>query len=680
MTASAPRLRHPDASPGLRRTEPAAPPHGRRLLLGLALALVLGVGGSSALLSGARAAALEDASARSAIVRLLAAGELVARAGGKGDAVREAVRGFAERNPGTTARVFLFSGVTLEASTALEDAGDKVAPRRLARDEKPIFDRGQRLRGAIASNREGSAPKPELEVDRLADGGRVLAAPLEVEGEVVGTVQLGTTAEPAPAAPFPWGALLAIVLPLALFALAGRRSWFDRLTTNGTLALTNGTFGLALAAIVALGAGMGLFALTAVRDLAGATREAHASVAAEAKAQGAHVAALLSEAGLAEAPPLSPGRWDADVARVPRGFLAADGAVDVARVEADVAAGRDAAAKTVLAAALAALAALAFVGFGGLDALWRALVTHRQAYAYVAPAILGTLLIVFFPFLYGIALSFTDSNIYNTNQPLTELWVGFKNYASIIGDFGIARRAADGSWVFNYLNFYWTFGFTVFWTVTNVIWGVSFGLLLALVLNTKGLALRPVYRVLLILPWAMPNYITALIWKGMFHSQFGVVNHALAIFGAEPNSWFDTPLTSYATAFATNSWLSFPFMMVVSLGALQSIPADIYEAARVDGASRWQQFTAITLPSLKPALVPAVILSVVWTFNMFNIIYLVTAGDPGGATEILITQAYKFAFERYRYGYAAAYATIIFGILLVYGNVQNRVTRATEGI
>ena len=110
-------------------------------------------------------------------------------------------------------------------------------------------------------------------------------------------------------------------------------------------------------------------------------------------------------------------------------------------------------------------------------------------------------------------------------------------------------------------------------------------------------------------------------------------------------------------------------MMVISLGALQSIPADLYEAARVDGATRWQQFRAITLPSLKPALIPAIILSVVWTFNMFNIIYLVTAGEPAGATEILITQAYKFAFEQYRYGYAAAYSTVIFVILLVYGIV-----------
>jgi arabinogalactan oligomer/maltooligosaccharide transport system permease protein len=166
----------------------------------------------------------------------------------------------------------------------------------------------------------------------------------------------------------------------------------------------------------------------------------------------------------------------------------------------------------------------------------------------------------------------------------------------------------------------------------------------------------------------------------MFHQQFGVINQVIQMFGGQPIAWFDRPLTSFAAVVATNGWLSFPFMMVISLGALQSISADLYEAARVDGASRWQQFTSITLPSLKPALIPAIILSVVWTFNMFNIIYLVSGGNPAGSTEILITQAYKIAFEQYRYGYAAAYSTVIFIILLVYGTWQNRITKATEAI
>ena len=295
------------------------------------------------------------------------------------------------------------------------------------------------------------------------------------------------------------------------------------------------------------------------------------------------------------------------------------------------------------------------------------------------PAMIGMLVLVFFPFVYGIVLSFTGSTLYNTDKPLSELWVGLENYKDILGEFDIVKSGKDGV-IVNYQNFYYTFLFTVLWTVSNVAIGVSLGLILALMLNTKGLALKPIYRVLLIFPWAMPNYITALIWKGMFHQQFGVINQVIQIFGGDPISWFQKPMTSFFTALATNGWLSFPFMMVVSLGALQSIPSDLYEAARVDGATKWQQFKSITLPSLKPALVPAIILSVVWTFNMFNIVYLVTQGEPAGSTEILITQAYKIAFEKYRYGYSAAYSTVIFIILLIYGTIQNRATKATEAI
>jgi arabinogalactan oligomer/maltooligosaccharide transport system permease protein len=375
--------------------------------------------------------------------------------------------------------------------------------------------------------------------------------------------------------------------------------------------------------------------------------------------------------------PAAPGTWDVDGFRKPRGLIAADGSVDAQRLGLQMKEAAGAVRGTLLAAGALSLVLLLVAGLGGFSAVGTTLRRHRQAYLYIAPAMVGMLVLVFFPFAYGVTLSFTDSNLYNTSRPLSDIWVGLTNYADILGDFGFVKRSESGIFV-NYLNFYWTLLFTILWTVTNVAIGVTSGLILALILNTKALALRPLYRVLLILPWAMPNYITALIWKGMFHQQFGVINQLLQVFGFPAVSWFDRPATSFLTALVTNGWLSFPFMMVVSLGALQSISGDLYEAARVDGATRWQQFKAITLPSLKPALVPAVIISVVWTFNMFNIIYLVTGGEPSSSTEILVTQAYKFAFERYRYGYAAAYSTVIFGILLVYGVIQNRVSKATE--
>ncbi|HUM13007.1 MAG TPA: sugar ABC transporter permease [Myxococcaceae bacterium] len=629
-----------------------------RFGVGLLLGLLVALGGGWLLLRGAQTQMEDDWTTRRAIVAANALASLVSQAADDG-AVRTVVVAWQRTHPPGT-RVRVIRGTTLEASTNPADSGEKAAPRRLAREEKPLFDQAQRLRAGVDNNREGGAPKPEIEVEREG-GARRVAVPLESDGKVTGMVLVQVPADASIAASSPLRAVLLLLVALVLFGVAG---WLLPPRSALLAAVTTALFCLATA----------FFIFGELRALGLAERDGQRALARTVTVE-VERAKALSGANAVDG-----GAWDTDLSRKPHRLVNGTGVIDREKGEAAAQEVRRGALRSLLALAGLGFVILVVVAFGGANRVGRALVTNRQAYAYIAPAIVGTTLLVFFPFFYGIALSFTDSNIYNTNLPLSELWIGLRNYTTILGDWGFMRRAADGHWVFNYLNFYWTFLFTVIWTITNVAWGVSFGLLLALVLNTKGLALRPIYRVLLILPWAMPNYITALIWKGMFHRQFGVVNQALAIVGVEPLSWFDRPFTSYLTALATNGWLSFPFMMVVSLGALQSIPADLYEAARVDGASRWQQFTAITLPSLKPALVPAVILSVVWTFNMFNIIYLVTAGEPGGSTEILITQAYKYAFQRYQYGYAAAYATIIFGILLVYGSIQNRVTRATEAI
>jgi arabinogalactan oligomer/maltooligosaccharide transport system permease protein len=181
-----------------------------------------------------------------------------------------------------------------------------------------------------------------------------------------------------------------------------------------------------------------------------------------------------------------------------------------------------------------------------------------------------------------------------------------------------------------------------------------------------------VYRVLLILPWAVPSYVTALAWKGMFHRQFGAMNAILGFLGAEPVSWFSKFSTAFAANVATNVWLGFPFMMVVTMGALTSIPKEVLEAAEVDGATRWQRFRLVTFPLLRPALLPSVILGAMWTFNMFNVVFLVSGGEPEGKTDILVSEAYRWAFTRdAQYGYAAAYAVLIFFILSL-------ITRATK--
>ena len=227
---------------------------------------------------------------------------------------------------------------------------------------------------------------------------------------------------------------------------------------------------------------------------------------------------------------------------------------------------------------------------------------------------------------------------------------------------------ARGGDLLGHGSFYLTLLVTIAWTVVNVALHVSIGLVLGIALSRPLLRMRAVYRVLLILPWAVPSYVTALAWKGMFHRQYGAVNAVIRALGGEPVSWFSHFSTAFAANIATNVWLGFPFMMVVVLGALTSIPKDVLEAAEVDGATRWQRFRLVTLPLLAPALLPAVVLGAVWTFNMFNVVFLVSGGEPDGTTDILVSEAYRWAFTRdAQYGYAAAYAVLIF-LLLAFGS------------
>jgi arabinogalactan oligomer / maltooligosaccharide transport system permease protein len=675
--------------------------HRRRFLIGLALASLLGAGVGASLLAGSLAGERRERAERKAVVTLSALEAIVAvadsagggateeaapasgfglgeelaaveqgespAAGVDGESVRRAVARFAREHP-EVAAIRVIEGRQLVASTAPEDRREQAAPRTLVLAEKPVFDLGQKLRAAVEGNREGAegaARAPEIAVERRP-GGLLLAAPVERGGQVVGMVQMETRSRRGPSA-FAWlpflAAWVAPVAALLLLALVlGERRWLLAAAAAALLVIDLWAYGRY---------GVGVLA----SERRSSSREVAGQIAEEAK----KAEALLADLRLPAGRPLEPTLWDVDELRQSRGLITASGAVDEGRLDELVGADASRLTRSVAWLAALSLALLAFVGLGWAGRTGRALAEHRVAYFYALPALLAMLVLVFFPFFYGFALSFTNANIYNSDKSVFETWVGLQNYVDILTDVRVTKQTAEGR-VWNYQNFYYTLAFTVIWTVSNVTIGVTLGLILALILNLKGFALRPFYRVLLILPWATPNYITALIFRGMFHRQFGVINQIVQLFGGSPVPWFDRPFTSFLAVLTTNGWLSFPFMMVISLGALQSIPADIYEAARVDGATRWQQFRSITLPSLRPALVPAVIISVIWTFNMFNIIYLVSAGEPGGSTEILITQSYKLAFEQYRYGYAAAYSTIIFLILWAYGTWQNRVTRATEAI
>lgn len=312
---------------------------------------------------------------------------------------------------------------------------------------------------------------------------------------------------------------------------------------------------------------------------------------------------------------------------------------------------------------LAMLAASAFVvkrtrqpGFR------RELRASLPMYRYVLHAALTILVLVVLPLVLGAATSFFAGT---RDAPR---FVGLTNYVEIL----TVRGRPFSEWL-TAGSFYLTLLVTVLWTLVNVAAHVGIGLVLGLLLARPYLKLRAIYRVLLILPWAVPSYVTALAWKGMFHRQFGAINAILGSFGVPPISWFAKFSTAFTANVATNVWLGFPFMMVVVMGALTSIPKDVLEAAEVDGASRFQAFRLVTLPLLKPTLLPAVVLGSVWTFNMFNVVFLVSGGEPDGTTDILVSEAYRWAFARNaQFGYAAAYAVIIFGLLAVMSKTLGR--------
>lgn len=302
---------------------------------------------------------------------------------------------------------------------------------------------------------------------------------------------------------------------------------------------------------------------------------------------------------------------------------------------------------------------------GATDRLSRGLVHHRVALGFLSPAAVAMSVLVAAPFVIGLLLGFYD------HHQGTWTFIGLDNFTRIL--------SGNGHSLDDPLNFWFILGVTVLWTVANIALHVTVGVSLALVLSRKWLRGKGIFRMLLILPWAIPNYITALMWKGMFQGQYGAVNSLLHAVGLGDVSWFGSWATAFSANVITNTWLGFPFMMVVALGALETIPKELYEAASVDGASAWQRFRHITLPHLRPALGPAVALGSIWTFNMFNVIFLVSGGKPGDSTNILVTDAYRWAFERGdRYGMAAAEGTIIFLILLLWTVFGTRVVRSKE--
>lgn len=273
----------------------------------------------------------------------------------------------------------------------------------------------------------------------------------------------------------------------------------------------------------------------------------------------------------------------------------------------------------------------------------RARSERRLAWALVAPALAVTGAVALFPLGWTV---WESLHLHDLRMPwLGRPFVGLANYSEILGD-GRFRGAMLH---------------TVFFTAVSVALEVGLGLFLALALN-RAFRGRGLVRVAVLVPWALPTVVAGLLWRFLFDAQAGVANAVLAGLGVidEPVVWLAQAATAWVPVILADAWKSTPFVALLLLAGLQSIDPALHEAAAVDGAGVWRQLWHVTLPLLRPALSVALIFRTLDAFRVFDLIYVLTGGGPGTATEPIALYAFNALFSNLRFGYGAALSVIVF--------------------
>ncbi len=284
-----------------------------------------------------------------------------------------------------------------------------------------------------------------------------------------------------------------------------------------------------------------------------------------------------------------------------------------------------------------------------------------QGYPYLVsgPSLFILIFAVIFPILFSFALAFTNYDLYHSPPAHLTDWVGLKTFAEIF-TVDIWRST-----------FFDVLAWTVVWTLVASTVQVSIGIGLAVLVNQKEIRFKKFFRTILVLPWAVPGFVTILIFAGLFNDSFGAINNdILAALGIGPVPWMTDAGWSKLALILMQGWLGFPYIFLVTTGVLQSIPDDLYEAATIDGASIFAKFKHITMPMILIAMAPIIITQFTFNFNNFNIIYLFNGGGPAvpgstaGGTDILVSWIYKLTMQSSQYSLAAA-LTILLSVFVI---------------
>lgn len=288
---------------------------------------------------------------------------------------------------------------------------------------------------------------------------------------------------------------------------------------------------------------------------------------------------------------------------------------------------------------------------------------NLDSYKYLAPALISILVLSILPILYTVFMAFTDYSLKNQN-----FGYGTENGWHIVGLYQFERILTGP--LKN--QFFPLLIWTVIFTTISTLGAFLIGLIFAMVLSDKNMKESSIYKGLLVIPWALPGAITIISFKGLFNSEYGAINAILQQLNLinEPIMWLTTPLAARIAVILVNLWLGFPYMMNVCIGALSSISDTYYEAAKIDGATRWQQFIKITLPSISSVSYPLLISNFAFNFNNINSAYLLTEGGPSkagssfaGWTDIIGSSAYKMSTSNGNFALGAAMSILLFIII-----------------
>lgn len=272
-----------------------------------------------------------------------------------------------------------------------------------------------------------------------------------------------------------------------------------------------------------------------------------------------------------------------------------------------------------------------------------------QGWAFTAPFLIAFVLFLVWPIIYGFYMSLTGVTITGANSQL----VGFTNYVEALTDADMWRSLGNTLW------------FTVLSTVPLVVVALALALLVNL-----GLPGQWLWRLSFFLPFLLASTVVSLFWVWMYNPQLGLINDVLASFGIPTVAWLQDPDWAMIAVVVTTVWWTVGFNFLLYLAALQNIPEQQYEAAALDGAGKWRQLFSITIPQLGPTTVLILILQVLASLKVFDQIYQMTGGGPGGATRPVVQYVYEVGFTGYRLGYAAAISYVFFALIILVSFVQ----------